>query len=298
MRGHIEIRAIVNNVLIPSLGARPVVAISYAELRGFRNARIDAPRMRGGKTIVRADGSRSIARVNRELAVLRAVLNHAVELRLIDRNPMNAGRGKALIVPQAEQPRDRVLSVAEERALLAAYDGNESIRRSRDFVVALIDTGLRCGEALAVEARDIDLSAHVIRLRWETTKSKRARAVPISARVQVILARRMATTADGRVFGDLTYTVARNDFRVAKTKAEISDLRLHDLRTTFATRLLMRGLTERAIAGLTGHSVGARDGLSAVLSKHYLHPLSDGGAFDAVRASLDSIAEEVATQVN
>ena len=284
IKDHRGVRAIITNVFVPKLGNRFISAITYPELKSIRDGRLTAPKLHGGRKTVETKGQRSIARVNREFAVLRSVLNYAVDLRVIERNPMNAGRGKSLVVLSAETPRDRVMSSIEEKALLAAFKA-EKILRSRDFIIALIDTGLRFAELSLLEFRDIDTPGRAIRLRWETTKNKKPRTVPLSSRLEAIVtSRRNDAPAGARVFEGLSYTIVRDDFRQARQAAGLLDLRIHDLRTTFATRLLQRGWSEREIARMTGHTVN-RVNVAPTLGKHYLHLDSD--ALIRAAATLD-----------
>jgi integrase len=58
----------------------------------------------------------------------------------------------------------------------------------RLMIIAALDTGMRQGEMLALQFGEIDESRQLIVIRWETTKSKKTRVVPIStARLKAVL---------------------------------------------------------------------------------------------------------------
>lgn len=286
------VRNVIEHVLIPALGDRVIAEITHAELVRFRDARIAAPKLRPVRVkakdaiegrqakMIETDGRRSIARINREMSVLRQIFSYAVDARAIDHNPTVGHRGKPLVILRAERPRERVLTIDEERALLKAYDAQELQRKegarqgSRDVIVVLLDSGMRVGEVLRLVRRDVDLEAAVVRIPWEITKTKRPRTVPLSKRTREIFTRRCAgLAADVRPFADLSYQIVRDDFTAARTAAGIVGFRLHDARATVATRLLEVGVSEVEIARMTGHTIKTSATSAATaptLRKHYL----------------------------
>jgi integrase len=272
MKDHAGVRSIIDKILVPALGGRLVVSLTRPDLEELRNARLDAPKLRGGRKIVETKGKRSIARVNREMATLGAILNYGIDLGVIARNPMRGGRGRSLVNLSAERPRDRVLSPEEEARLLKAFR-EPAIARSREYFIVALDTGMREAEMFGLTVDAVDFAAKVIRLPWEITKTKRPRIVAMSRRVADVLRARCAKRgATERVFGDVSPTVVRKDFHAAKTAAKVQDFRMHDCRATIATRLLQSGLSEAEIAMMTGHRFQRRDGAGSapVLRKHYL----------------------------
>ena len=59
-------------------------------------------------------------------------------------------------------------------------------------------------------------------------------------------------------------TLIRRSFLTACKKAEITDLRIHDLRHTFASRLLERGADIETVRSLLGH-------FSITMTQRYVH---------------------------
>lgn len=290
LKDHRGARATIDRVLVPALGARPVAELTFPELLALRDRRLDAPKLRGGKTTIEVEGKRSIARVNREMSVLRAILSFAVDLGLITRNPSSGGRGKSLVVPAAENTRTRILTQGEEAELVKAWSTPDLVR-SRDFFIVAIDTGMRSSELFGLSIADCDLAAGVFRLPWQITKTKRSRIVPMSSRVETIVRARMESRSPARLlFDDLSRTIVRDDFREAKRLAKVDDFRLHDCRATLATRLMQAGLSEREIALITGHEfrVNADSEQAPVLRSRYLRLGEE--TITAARTKLDHLA--------
>ncbi len=63
----------------------------------------------------------------------------------------------------------------------------------QSLIIAALDTGMRCGEILALQWRDVDLPRRELTVRAETAKTRKTRHLPISARLASVL--RMAHTA-------------------------------------------------------------------------------------------------------
>src|SRR5437762_1424962 len=80
--------------------------------------------------------------VNRELGVLRRVLNVALANGWIHRSPFTMG--KSLISVGDEKPRERILTLEEEARLLAACEGPRAHLRA--ILICALDTGMRRGE--------------------------------------------------------------------------------------------------------------------------------------------------------
>jgi integrase len=117
-------------------------------------------------------------------------------------------------------------------------------------------TGLRMGELLALRWRDVDFVGSVIRVRssWgggqlTTPKSGKVRSVPLAPDVASALAKLLGrenwTGDDDLVFaGDsgthLADSALRVRYRAALQRAGLRNLRFHDLRHTFGTRMIAK----------------------------------------------------------
>lgn len=259
-------------------------AITYHDLEQFKERRILTPVTftdRNGKQIVDANGKpksrpRSLITVNHELALLRRLFTVAVRENWLPRSPFD--RGPALISKADEVSRTRVLSLDEERRLLAActpppqpmtYQCRRRGRlvtvtlphhadlrtHLRGIIICAVDTGMRSGEIFKLQWRDVNLVAGIIQIAAMNTKTLRARAVQLTPRLQAELSQRAVeclSDPDALVFG-ITGN-ARTTFKSACAAAGITDLRFHDLRHTAATRMAEGGLSDVLVAKVLGHS--------------------------------------------
>lgn len=132
-------------------------------------------------------------------------------------------------------------------------------------------TGCRKSEALNAKWPQFDL----VRRTWtkpsSETKQRREHRVPYSLAVGEILERRGGKTAGLLVFpGSFGAPLreVRKTFRAACATAGLADVRLHDLRHTFASLAASSGQSLLVIGELLGHS-------STQTTKRYAHLYDD-----------------------
>jgi integrase len=231
-------------VLVDYFGSMKVRGITLGEIERFKAARLATPTQSGG--------DRSIATVNREVEVLRSMMRYARNNEWIDSSPFE-NASTPIISKAHEQQRVRVLSRDEESRILKACADDTPRPHLRPLVIAAIDSGCRAGELLKMTWGDVDLRARVIRLRPLTTKSLKSREVPISNRLAIELERlRNDASDDALVFGIKNF---QRGWRALCKAAGIEErLTFHDLRHSFATRLVQAGFPLAEIARLLGHS--------------------------------------------
>jgi integrase len=185
--------------------------LTYADIETFRNTRLDAPTIAGTP--------RAIASVNRELELLRAMLNFAVQNEMVSVSPFK--RGPSLISKSDENKRDRTLGHDEEIRLLKACE--ETLHREyerkgkkvngvfktrrrllKSLVIVALDTALRKNELLTLRWSDVDRDARVINILAYNSKTARPRSVGMTPRVWGELDRLYGTSQknnQGLVFG-------------------------------------------------------------------------------------------------
>lgn len=228
--------------------------------------------------------TRSIASVNRELALLRRILNVAVREGWIARNPFTAG--ETLISLADERKRERILTREEETRLLAACTGRRAHLKA--IVVAALDTGCRQGELLKLRWRDVDLNARALVLQAFNTKTLRERGVAMTTRLYLELERlweRSSKDPDALVFG-VTDNV-KNSFTAARKQARLPDVRFHDLRHTAATRLVAAHISISEVERVLGHTQ---------VNTTYRYVNANAETARRAAAALDSFNAEVMTQ--
>jgi integrase len=228
-------------VLKHEFGNVMVKDITVADIHRFKSKRLSSPTVRNSQ--------RSISSVNRELALLRKILNFAIEHRWIKENPFQHAR---LISAADEKRRDRILDFTEERALLAACD--EQRTHLKPIVITALDTGCRLGELLKLRWSDVDFDNEVISILAFNSKTAEAREVGITPRVREELSRLWANSnnqSSTLVFG-IQNSIKRS-WATACRKARIDDLHFHDLRHTAITRMVASGLATAEIMRISGH---------------------------------------------
>jgi len=195
----------------------------------------------------RLEGDNAVqpATVNREVAFLRHVFNVAIRDGKTERNP--AARLRAF----KERGRVRYLTDEEEPELMKVLPDDESRHR----VTVLLHTGLRKSEFLGLSWKHVDFKAGVLTI--PLSKNGEARHVPMNGQVRAILSRRARPLNGGKLVfpnsedkADLRW--AEKTFPAAVTAARIDDFRLHDLRHTFASRLVMAGVDLLTVMQLGG----------------------------------------------
>jgi len=186
----------------------------------------------------------SNATVNRERSFLKAVLNKAVKLGLIDKNPLQ------YIEPLPESNFfNRYLNVSETLALIDACNHN-----LRPMIVTAIHTGLRWGNIKKLKWTEIDLENSIINLG----KSKNGELIyPLPERVRQEIVK-ISQNESPYIFvnpeTNKPWENLRKSFEKAKEKAGIKrPFRLHDLRHSFASNLVMGGYELKTVQELLGH---------------------------------------------
>jgi integrase len=206
------------------------------------------------------------ASINRELSCLRTLLTKAVEWGKLKANPCakvrklkeNNQRARFLTKPEIE----RLLSVCQGKLRLA--------------ISILINTGMRKGELLGLKWVDLDFDRSLITLL--NTKNGKPRHIPMNDVVkQAFLQIRLKKGISSLVFPGSKGKMwdFRTSFEIARKKAGLSDVRLHDLRHTFASHLCMSGADLMTVKELLGHS-------TLVMTQRYSH-LTDRHKAQAVQ---------------
>ncbi len=121
----------------------------------------------------------SVATANRDLALVSAVFRWAIGAGYATDNPAR----RVDRFSEKGRERETHLTAAEARALVACADD-----RLRPVLVVALSTGMRRGELLALQWRDVDATAGRIRVRPESEKTGRGREVPMTADVAATLA--------------------------------------------------------------------------------------------------------------
>ncbi|MFX0202189.1 MAG: tyrosine-type recombinase/integrase, partial [Candidatus Hodarchaeota archaeon] len=192
----------------------------------------------------------SPATVNRCLALLKTIFNKAIQWEKTKDNP---ARGVKLFKENGQ--RVRFLSEEEEANLKTVFPPE-----SWPLVEFAIHTGMRQGEMFNLRWVDVNFQTGIITIPVPRSKSREMRHIPMNDKVVEILRTLPSRMKSEWVFPSLTgitpingNNFTKRTFNPAVKKAEIENFRWHDLRHTFASRLVMKGNDLTTVRELMGH---------------------------------------------
>lgn len=222
------------DVLVEILGAdRAVEDLTPDDAISLRDALMERKTRTGGK---HRPGT-----INKYMTLLGAALKVAEDHGTAHKAPLR--RWKPM--PE-ENERDRIATPEEYARLLKTAHGE-----LRTVIVVAFGAGMRRGEIAALRWKQIDLKAKRIKLHSSETKTAQGRIVPLSQEVADEL-EKMPRRIDGKVFGMNGPWMSMSFSRLTRA-LEIEDLRLHDARHSFATRLRRAGVDITTIMKIMGH---------------------------------------------
>jgi integrase len=207
---------------------------------------------------------------------LRQVLARAVVWQMLTDNPAKVGVDN----PTRRRKEQRPFEAWEELEALAGTLGPYY----GPMVLFAAATGLRPGEWIALERRDVDRKARVVyirraftngRLKWTKTEAS-VRAVPLQAIALAALEELLSDSESRLLFpsprgGYLNLRNFRNrHWKPAQLEAGIEPVRrIYDLRHTFATFALRAGISTFELSRYMGTSL-------LMIDRHYGHLARDG----------------------
>ncbi len=255
---------------------KTVDEINHARLGKYVQRRLDTPTWRGDK--------RSSANVNRELSVLKRLLNWSVQTGLIEKNPM---KGFAML--EEGNSRDRILNKGEIKRLITVLEKSE-YSRIRPIVLIAVTTGMRRAEILNLKWAGkgasktdnvVDLETGVFDL--QRTKSGK-RKVPISKLLLKELAsleRKSEWVFPSPVDPSKPISEIKKSFHSLLKEANIQGCRFHDLRHCAASGWIEAGIDIQTVKELLGHA-------SITTTQRYLTSLEE-----SKQKAVDGIAERI-----
>ena len=257
-------------------GVDPVAA-TRAEVAAFVRELRTRPSRRGGNVVALDSGAGlSNATLQQRLVPVRLFYDFLVEEGIRESNPVGRGRytpgrrfgaasgtGRALVPRMAGLPW--IPSEAEWLQVLEVFRGEPV--RNRVMLALAYDAALRREELCSLRTDDLDPAHRMLRVRAETTKTRRERMVPYSAPTGVLLSeylRRRAALSRAR--GPLFLSESRRNLaepltlwtwskvvrRVALV-AEVPRFSTHTTRHLCLTDLARMGWELHAIATFAGH---------------------------------------------
>ena len=216
----------------------------------------------------------SASTIKKQKLLLSQVLEHAVLTDLIQRNPVQGvqmptmSHNTKLIFPYEKD---------EQEKLVAAFTEEKSSKPRLRYgwgCVLILETGLRAGEALALEWADIDeekrtmkVSKNMVRvdgknlIQRATKTASGKRVIPLNGRAMEAVQHLRDQAVAGCPFVFATQTGEHVSYRhllatmeTACEAANVEHRGLHALRHSFASNLYARGVEVKIISKLLGHA--------------------------------------------
>lgn len=219
-------------------------------------------------------------------SLMKILFDYALDNEAIRLNPVNR---KVKVIGGTEENTARVLTIQEQNKLTACL-AHYSFRNQYLFV---LNTGLRCGEMIALTWEDVDFNGRKIRVNKTAavissdgqvivnppkTKSS-VRDVPLTQEAFRILQEQKKRSAvnienskyvftgnNGKIVSNQNYS--RTLSYICK-KNGIEPISMHSLRHTFATRCIEAGMKPKTLQTILGHST------LAMTMNQYVHTTED-----------------------
>lgn len=268
----------------PVLGNKPLLHVTKADIEKLRDAITEGRTAVIKKTKLRgvrnARGGAGTA--GRAVRTLSSVFAYAEDHELISRNPC---RG---VKVQPSRKCERYLSKEEAVRLgkvLDAWMLKDKAATGIAVIRMLTLTGARCSEITDLKWSEVDFEQGFLRLG--TTKTGRS-IRPLSS-VALDFLSRWPRTNRTWVFpsetGQTPYQGIGKVWRNVRKEAKLEDVRLHDLRHSFASFGITAGLSLPVIGALLGHK-------DVSTTQRYAHL-----ANDTARQAADEVASVVAVAI-
>ena len=190
------------------------------------------------------------AGANRVLDILKQIFSYAIECGYVEGNPA---------VGVSHNPRRRITrflsrdEVAQVNAALDSHRGRGSGQQQVAIIRLLLLTGCRKSEILRLRWQEVD--GGVLRLADSKTGP---RTVFLSRKAQAVISRQ-PRTGSAYVFpslkdGSKPRSSELSLWRKVRREAGLEDVRLHDLRHTFASHAVIKRVPLPVLSRLLGHS--------------------------------------------
>lgn len=213
---------------------------------------------------------------NRLLAVIKTMLNKAKIWGFVPENYGNPALGVQM---NHEESRERFVTPEELPRLATAIEQEPDIRMRAALWLFLL-TGARKSELLKAKWEDVDFVGRDLRI--QNPKQGKPHVYPLSTRAVEVLHQLPRFAGNpfvivGNKAGQHLVNISKPWSRVRK-RAELSDVRLHDLRRSVGSWLAISGHSLLEIGKVLGHSSPKTTQIYARLTDHVARIALEGHA--------------------
>ncbi len=224
----------INKVILPALGKKQLPDISSYDIQKIHKSLSDKPYM-----------------ANRIRSLLSKMFELAIEWGWHDKNPVS------VVKKYQEHKRTRWLDETEMERLISTLDmyHNPVVATA---IKLILFTGSRKSEVLSATWEQFDLEKGVWIKPAQNTKQKREERLPLSS-ATIELLREWKSYAEGiflfpgRIEGGHLQDV-KGAWATIRKDAKLNDVRIHDLRHTYASHLVSNGMSLSIVGKLLGHT--------------------------------------------
>ena len=258
--------SVFKNHILPYFGLKNMVEIKKSEIITLHSNMVQIKKL-------------APATANKVLVFISHIFNVALELEIkgIEVNP--ASKIKPHVLNNA---KERYLSKDETKRLLKEVELSPNTHL-KYIIPMLILTGARKGEVLKAKYEDFNLS----QLTWTIpiSKSGKKRILPLTPQLLELYNSIPKTNSEYLFASPVTgkpYVTIFTSWNSARIKAGLKDVRIHDLRHSFASALVNNGRSLYEVQILLGHS-------TSKMTQRYAH-LSNESLMSAASCASSLIA--------
>ncbi len=259
--------SVFKNHILPYFGLKNMVEIKKSEIITLHSNMVQIKKL-------------APATANKVLVFISHIFNVALELEIkgIEVNPAN--KIKPYLLNNA---KERYLTKEEAARLIEVINQTQQNIHLKYIIPMLILTGARKGEVLKAKYEDFNLS----QLTWTIpiSKSGKKRILPLTPQLLELYNSIPKTNGEYLFTSPITgkpYVTIFTSWNSARIKAGLKDVRIHDLRHSFASALVNNGRSLYEVQILLGHS-------TSKMTQRYAH-LSNESLMSAASCASSLIA--------
>ncbi len=258
------------SVFLDEFGNYPLLSITPLAIDKWRSKRI-------------ASGIKPIT-ANRDISILKSMLNKAEEWEIIPENPLR----KFKLAKIDNSPNVRYLTNEEETNLKnALFLRDEKLRSARlsanewrqqrnyktlpdltkifftdhmtPMILLSLNTGLRQGELFNLKWENINFERAILTIAGDLAKSGKTRHLPLNTLALQLLKNWKTQTKNNEFIfqnpnTNKPFDNVKKAWRTILEQAKIEKFRWHDMRHHFASKLVMAGVDLNTVRELLGHA--------------------------------------------
>ena len=258
-----QYKQITQDYIVPELGGIVLIKLRSDQIQSLYNMYVE--KGKGLSTVVLIH------------SIVRGCLNHAVQLGLLNRNPVTGA-----IPPKPKSSEKIVLTETQIQIFMIAAQSLQP--EYFELYQIALSTGMRIGEILGLKWEDLNWEKHTIKVKRQLQRDFQSgsyfappksraglRTIAIGPKVfsnmqhlhQRYSQRKIEFDSDWRdndlIFTDdagspIKYRKLVTQFKILLKDAGLPEIRFHDLRHTAATQMLVNGVDILTVSKRLGHS--------------------------------------------